>query len=134
MIEGVNKNYYATGRRKTASARAFLTEGKGNILINNKNMEQYFRRKIDQEQVYLPLELVDKLNEFDFYITVKGGGTSGQAGAVRHAIARALVSYDELTFRKQLRTAGYLTRDSRKVERKKVAHVKSRKREAYTKR
>jgi len=124
---------YGTGRRKTSSARVFMKYGIGKIIINRRNLENYFFRKTSCMIVRQPLELVDMKNKFDFYITVKGGGISGQAGAVRHGITRALIKYD-ISFRSDLRKAGFVTRDSRQVERKKVGLRKSRKCPQFSKR
>ncbi|WP_343152478.1 30S ribosomal protein S9 [Buchnera aphidicola] len=124
---------YGTGRRKSSSARVFLKKGDGNITVNNFSLEKYFGRKTSCMVVLQPLELINMLNKFDFYITVKGGGISGQAGAIRQGITKALISYDN-SFRKELRKAGFVTRDSRKVERKKVGFRKSRRRPQFSKR
>ncbi|MGQ4276652.1 30S ribosomal protein S9 [Pseudidiomarina sp. E22-M8] len=125
--------YYGTGRRKSSTARVFLRPGSGNISINNRTLEEYFGRETAQMVVRQPLELVDMVEKFDLYITVSGGGSSGQAGAVRHGITRALMQYDE-TLRGDLRRAGYVTRDAREVERKKVGLHKARKRPQFSKR
>ncbi|MDT7525920.1 MULTISPECIES: 30S ribosomal protein S9 [Idiomarinaceae] len=125
--------YYGTGRRKSSTARVFLRPGSGNISINNRTLEEYFGRETARMVVRQPLELVDMVEKFDLYITVKGGGSSGQAGAVRHGITRALMQYDE-TLRGDLRRAGYVTRDARQVERKKVGLHKARKRPQFSKR
>ncbi|MEO9274119.1 MAG: 30S ribosomal protein S9 [Marinomonas sp.] len=125
--------YYGTGRRKTSTARVFLKAGSGNLVINNRTLSQYFGRKTAQMVVRQPLELVDATEKFDVYITVKGGGISGQAGAIRHGITRALMQYDE-TLRRTLRSAGFVTRDSREVERKKVGLRKARRRPQFSKR
>lgn len=125
--------YYGTGRRKTCSARVFLKLGTGNIIINTRSLENYFCRKTTCMIVLQPLELLDILNKFDFYITVKGGGISGQAGAIRQGITKSLIQYD-YTFRSELRKFGFVTRDSRKVERKKFGFRKSRKRPQFSKR
>jgi len=124
---------YGTGRRKTAAARVFLKPGKGGITINSKTVEQYFGRETSRMLVRQPLELVDAVTRFDIYITVTGGGPSGQAGAIRHGITRALIQYDE-TLRKTLRDAGLVTRDAREVERKKVGLHKARRAPQYSKR
>ncbi|HHJ38253.1 MAG: 30S ribosomal protein S9 [Methylothermaceae bacteria B42] len=124
---------YGTGRRKNAVARVFLKSGSGQILINRKPLEEYFGRKTDCMLVRQPLECVEMTDKFDLMITVKGGGPTGQAGAVRHGISRALIDYDE-TLRSPLRKAGYVTRDARKVERKKVGLHKARKRPQFSKR
>jgi len=125
--------YYSTGRRKSSAARVFLKRGTGEITINNRTLEQYFGRETGRMIVRQPLEKVEMLDQFDFKITVKGGGISGQAGAIRHGITRALMEYDE-TLRKPLRQAGFVTRDAREVERKKVGLHKARKRPQYSKR
>lgn len=125
--------YYGTGRRKSSTARVFLRAGAGNILINKRSIEEYFGRETARMVVRQPLELVEMVEKFDLYITVKGGGTTGQAGAIRHGITRALMEYDE-SFRPAFRKAGYVTRDARKVERKKVGLHKARKRPQYSKR
>ncbi len=125
--------YYSTGRRKSSSARVFLKRGKGEITINNRTLKQYFGRETGQMIVRQPLETLEMVDQFDFNITVTGGGISGQAGAIRHGITRALIEYDE-TLRKPLRQAGFVTRDAREVERKKIGLHKSRKRPQYSKR
>lgn len=125
--------YYGTGRRKTSTARVFLKAGSGNLVINNRSLEQYFGRETSCMVVRQPLELVEATEKFDVYVTVSGGGISGQAGAIRHGITRALMQYDE-TLRRTLRTAGFVTRDSRQVERKKVGLRKARKRPQFSKR
>ena len=124
---------YGTGRRKTATARVFLKAGSGAITVNNRSLDVYFARETARMIVRQPLELIESVNKFDFYITVAGGGMSGQAGAIRHGITRALVQYDE-TLKSALRQAGFVTRDSREVERKKVGLRKARKRPQYSKR
>jgi small subunit ribosomal protein S9 len=124
---------YGTGRRKTAAARVFLKPGKGTISINDKTIEEYFGRETSRMLVRQPLELVDGLTRFDIKITVAGGGPSGQAGAIRHGITRALIEYDE-GVRKTLRDAGLVTRDAREVERKKVGLHKARRAPQYSKR
>ncbi len=125
--------YYGTGRRKTATARVFLNDGSGNITINNRTIEDYFGREVARIIVRQPLELVDLVEKFDLNITVRGGGGFGQAGAIRHGITRALMEYDE-TLRQPLRAAGFVTRDAREVERKKVGLRKARKRPQFSKR
>ncbi|MGO4207173.1 30S ribosomal protein S9 [Vibrio cholerae] len=109
--------YYGTGRRKSSAARVFIKPGSGNIVINKRSLEEYFGRPTSCMVVKQPLELVDMVEKLDLYITVKGGGISGQAGAIRHGITRALMEYDE-SLRPVLRAAGYVTRDARRVERK----------------
>ena len=125
--------YYGTGRRKTSTARVFLKAGAGNIVINQRTITEYFGRETARMVVMQPLELVEMVGKFDMYITVKGGGISGQAGAIRHGITRALMEFDE-TLRPALRKAGFVTRDARKVERKKVGLHKARKRKQFSKR
>ncbi|MGQ0530848.1 MAG: 30S ribosomal protein S9 [Panacagrimonas sp.] len=124
---------YGTGRRKTATARVFMRPGKGDILINDKTVEAYFGRETSRMLVRQPLELCDAMTRFDIKITVSGGGPSGQAGAIRHGITRALITYDE-SLRPALRAAGLVTRDAREVERKKVGLHKARRAPQYTKR
>ncbi|HAT9459736.1 TPA: 30S ribosomal protein S9 [Legionella pneumophila subsp. pneumophila] len=139
------KQYYGTGRRKSSIARVFLRPGKGDIKVNDRTLQEYFCRETSCMIVMQPLETVDLLNKLDVYITVTGGGISGQAGAVRLGIARALVAYDEDglaegaepspdSFRRKLRARGLLTRDSRRVERKKVGLHKARRATQYSKR
>ena len=124
---------YGTGRRKTSTARVFLKPGSGNISINGRTLENYFGRETARMVVRQPLELVQAIDKFDVYVTVAGGGGSGQAGAIRHGITRALMDYDE-GLRSTLRRAGFVTRDAREVERKKVGLRKARKRPQYSKR
>ncbi len=128
-----DETYYSTGRRKSSSARVFLKKGSGNIVINNRTLDQYFGRETGRMIVRQPLEKLDMLNNFDITVSVSGGGISGQAGAIRHGITRALMKYDE-GLRKTLRQAGFVTRDAREVERKKVGLHKARKRPQYSKR
>jgi small subunit ribosomal protein S9 len=125
--------YYSTGRRKSSSARVYLTSGKGNIIVNNRPLDQYFGRETARMVVRQPLQAADLLDNFDIKVFVKGGGNTGQAGAIRHGITRALMKYDE-ALRPTLRRAGYVTRDAREVERKKVGLHKARKRPQYSKR
>ncbi|MCK5499417.1 MAG: 30S ribosomal protein S9 [Gammaproteobacteria bacterium] len=125
--------YYSTGRRKSSAARVFIKRGDGNITINNRTLEQYFGRETGRMVVRQPLETVELLGQMDINVTVKGGGITGQAGAIRHGITRALIKYDE-SLRKPLRQAGFVTRDSREVERKKVGLHKARKRPQFSKR
>jgi small subunit ribosomal protein S9 len=154
MATATAQSYYGTGRRKTSTARVFLKRGKGKITVNGRSLEEYFGRVTAHMIIRQPLQAIDGLNMFDIVATVKGGGNSGQAGAIRHGIARALVKYDEdgvtavsnkadedgtsdggaTTFRRILRKAGLLTRDARKVERKKVGLHGARKRPQYSKR
>jgi small subunit ribosomal protein S9 len=114
------ETHYATGRRKTSSARIYLSSGKGNIKVNDRDLDVYFGRKVAQMLVMQPLEMTELTDKVDINIKVKGGGSFGQAGAIRHGISRALISYDE-ELRPQLKSAGLLTRDPRKVERKKIS-------------
>lgn len=127
------ETHYATGRRKTSTARVYLTSGSGNILINGRNIEDYFGRETARMIVRQPLELVELNEKLNTRILVRGGGSSGQAGAIRHGIARALVAYDE-TLKPPLRKAGFITRDAREVERKKIGLHKARKAPQYSKR
>jgi small subunit ribosomal protein S9 len=129
----MTEQYYGTGRRKSASARVFLRPGEGNIMVNGCSLEEYFGRETARMVVRQPLQVVDREETFNIYATVRGGGNTGQAGAIRHGLARALVIYDE-SFRTSLRQAGFLTRDAREVERKKVGLHKARKRPQYSKR
>jgi small subunit ribosomal protein S9 len=129
----MTEQYYGTGRRKSASARVFLRPGEGNIMVNGCSLEEYFGRETARMVVRQPLQVVDREETFNIYATVSGGGNTGQAGAIRHGLARALVVYDE-SFRTPLRQAGFLTRDAREVERKKVGLHKARKRPQYSKR
>ena len=128
-----DKNTICTGRRKSSSARAWLVAGKGQITINNRSIDEYFGRETARMVVRQPLEAAQVLEKFDVNVTVKGGGNTGQAGAIRHAIARALVSQDE-ALRSTMRQGGFLTRDAREVERKKIGLHKARKRPQYSKR
>jgi small subunit ribosomal protein S9 len=124
---------YATGRRKSSAARVFLTAGSGNITVNNRPLDKFFGRETARMVVRQALEVAEVLDKVDIRATVTGGGTTGQAGAIRHGIARALTEYDE-SLRAPLRKAGFLTRDARAVERKKVGLHKARKRPQYSKR
>ena len=124
---------YGTGRRKTSTARVFLSTGTGRILVNKRPLDEYFGRETARMVVRQPLEVTEAIERFDVNVTVSGGGGSGQAGAIRHGIARALVDNDE-TLRQPLRQAGLLTRDAREVERKKIGLRKARKRPQYSKR
>lgn len=128
-----NTQYYGTGRRKTSAARVFVSKGTGNITVNDRTLDQYFGREVARMIVRQPLELVQAVGQFDIKITVAGGGSFGQAGAIRHGLSRALLQYDE-GLRSALRKAGFLTRDAREVERKKVGLRKARKRPQYSKR
>lgn len=125
--------YYGTGRRKTSTARVYLTAGSGKIVINERTLEQFFGRETGHLIVRQPLELVQMRDKFDITVSVEGGGITGQAGAIRHGITRALMSYDE-TLRKPLRVAGFVTRDAREVERKKVGRRKARRGTQFSKR
>jgi small subunit ribosomal protein S9 len=127
------ETHYATGRRKTSSARIYLSSGKGNIKVNDRDLDVYFGRKVAQMLVMQPLEMTDLTDKVDINIKVKGGGSFGQAGAIRHGISRALIAYDE-ELRPQLKKARLLTRDPRKVERKKPGLVKARKSKQFSKR
>ena len=124
---------YGTGRRKTATARVFIKSGAGNITINDRTLENYFGREVARMIVRQPLVLTGLDQKLDLNITVAGGGSFGQAGAIRHGITRALIEYDE-TLRRTLRQAGFVTRDAREVERKKVGLHKARKRKQFSKR
>ncbi|MCU7798762.1 MAG: 30S ribosomal protein S9 [gamma proteobacterium symbiont of Lucinoma myriamae] len=125
--------YYATGRRKSSSARVYLRPGKGDITINNRPIDVFFGRETSRMVVRQPLALTEMLEKFDVMVNVNGGGITGQAGAIRHGITRALIEYDE-ALRGQLRKAGFVTRDARQVERKKIGLHKARKRPQYSKR
>jgi len=127
------QQYYGTGRRKTSAARVFIKAGKGDIIVNGKTLDQYFGRETSRMVVRQPLELVDVVGRFDINVTVSGGGASGQAGAIRHGITRALMQYDE-ELRGSLRKAGFVTRDARMVERKKVGLHKARRATQFSKR
>jgi small subunit ribosomal protein S9 len=159
LVSTKKRQCYATGRRKTSTARVFLRPGTGNITVNTQGLDVYFGRKTARMVVRQPLELIEVSDKFDVVITVKGGGIMGQAGAIRHGISRALIKYDEdinppkvvevtegeesaegetdsatTSFRRILRKAGFVTRDSRKVERKKIGLHGARKRPQYSKR
>ncbi|RYY01894.1 MAG: 30S ribosomal protein S9 [Gammaproteobacteria bacterium] len=125
--------YYGTGRRKTSTARVFLTAGTGTIVVNDRPLDEYFGRPVARLVVRQPLELVGLSDKFDVNVTVAGGGSFGQAGAIRHGLTRALMEYNE-ELRGALRKAGYVTRDSREVERKKVGLRKARKKPQFSKR
>ena len=129
----VSEVFYGTGRRKTSTARVFIQKGKGKITVNKEPLDQFFDRETARMIVRQPLEQAELLNKIDVSVTVKGGGGSGQAGAIRHGLSRALLKYDE-SLRKILRAKGFLTRDARKVERKKVGLKKARKATQYSKR
>ncbi len=128
----VNYNY-GTGRRKTAVARVFIKKGTGKIVVNDKPLDEFFSRETGRMVVRQPLELTEHISTFDIMVNVIGGGESGQAGAVRHGITRALIDYDE-TLKPALSQAGFVTRDSREVERKKVGFHKARRRKQFSKR
>lgn len=127
------KFYYATGRRKTSAARVFLKPGSGKITINGKPAEGYLSRPTSRMVIVQPFQITSNSNKFDVFVTVAGGGESGQAGAIRHGISRALVAYDE-QMRGELKKAGFLTRDPRMVERKKYGKAGARRRFQYSKR
>lgn len=124
---------YGTGRRKTSTARVFLRAGNGKITVNDRTLDEFFGRKTARMIVRQPLEVVQMENKFDVNVTVAGGGMTGQAGAIRHGLTRALIDYDE-TLRKPLRDAGFVTRDAREVERKKVGFRKARRGTQFSKR
>jgi small subunit ribosomal protein S9 len=125
--------FYGTGRRKSSTARVFMKAGSGAITVNNRPLDVFFGRKTASMIVRQPLELMNMTSQFDINVTVKGGGTTGQAGAIRHGLTRALMEYDE-SLRPALRKAGYVTRDAREVERKKVGLRKARRSTQYSKR
>jgi small subunit ribosomal protein S9 len=127
------KANYGTGRRKTSAARVFLKPGTGKITVNERPLDEFFGRETGRMIVRQPLELVQLSNKFDITVTVAGGGITGQAGAIRHGITRALMEYDP-ELRKSLRVAGFVTRDAREVERKKVGRRKARRGTQYSKR
>ena len=124
---------YGTGRRKTAAARVYMKPGSGKITVNDRPLDEFFGRETGRMIVRQPLELVQLTSKFDFTVSVSGGGITGQAGAIRHGITRALIEYDE-ELRKPLRVAGFVTRDAREVERKKVGRRKARRGTQYSKR
>jgi small subunit ribosomal protein S9 len=127
------ETYYGTGRRKSSTARVFLRPGKGEITVNKRPLDLFFGRKTARMIVKQPLEVAELESNFDITITVSGGGTTGQAGAIRHGLTRALMEYDE-ALRPALRKAGFVTRDAREVERKKVGLVKARRAKQFSKR
>ena len=129
----IGKYYYGTGRRKSSIARVFIQPGKGNIVVNNKPVDEYFSRYTSQIILKQPLELTNNTATFDIKVNVIGGGESGQAGAVRHGFTRALMDYD-IALKPELSSAGYVTRDSREVERKKVGFRKARRKKQFSKR
>ena len=128
-----DKLYYSTGRRKSSTARVYLKSGKGDITVNRRTLDNYFGRETARMLVRQPLETVSLVTNFDISVVVRGGGSSGQAGAIRHGITRALLKYDE-ALRPALRKAGFVTRDAREVERKKVGLHKARRAPQYSKR
>src|SRR5579864_2719394 len=127
------QSHYGTGRRKTATARVYMQPGTGRITVNERPLDEFFGRETGRMIVRQPLEVVQMTGKFDFNVHVSGGGITGQAGAIRHGIARALMEYDE-SLRKPLRQAGFVTRDAREVERKKVGRRKARRGTQYSKR
>jgi len=127
------EQYYATGRRKTSAARVFLRKGTGNIMVNKRPLDEFFGRETARMVVRQPLATTENLEQFDIFVTVTGGGISGQAGAIRHGITRALIKYNE-ELRSPLRKAGFVTRDAREVERKKVGLRKARRATQFSKR
>ena len=129
----MSNTYYGTGRRKSSTARVFIKPGKGSITVNNRALDVFFGRKTAQMIVRQPLELTQNIETFDVNATVKGGGTTGQAGAIRHGLTRALMKYDE-ALRNTLRKAGFVTRDAREVERKKIGLRKARRATQFSKR
>ena len=129
----MSDTYYSTGRRKTSTARVFLRRGSGAITVNKRPLDEYFGRETARMIVRQPLEKTDMSGSFDISVTVKGGGMSGQAGAIRHGITRALIEYDS-ELRSPLRRAGFVTRDARQVERKKVGLHKARRAPQFSKR
>ena len=132
-MAATQQNHYGTGRRKTATARVYLKPGTGKITVNDRSLDEFFGRETGRMIVRQPLEAVKLVNKFDIAVTVGGGGITGQAGAIRHGITRALIEYDE-SLRKPLRDAGFVTRDAREVERKKVGRRKARRGTQYSKR
>jgi small subunit ribosomal protein S9 len=132
-MAAAEKFYYATGRRKTSSARVYLKQGKGKVSINGKNSDDYLTRLQSRMVIMQPIELLGQAEKFDLKITVEGGGESGQAGAIRHGITRALIAFNE-EFKAELKKAGFVTRDPRMVERKKYGIRGARRRGQYSKR
>ena len=132
-MAATQQNHYGTGRRKTATARVYLKPGTGRITVNDRSLDEFFGRETGRMIVRQPLEAVKLVSKFDIAVTVGGGGITGQAGAIRHGITRALIEYDE-SLRKPLRDAGFVTRDAREVERKKVGRRKARRGTQYSKR
>lgn len=129
----IGEYYYGTGRRKSSIARVFVKAGSGQIVVNGKPVDEYFARETGRMIVRQPLVLIDRLASFDIMVNVNGGGESGQAGAVRHGITRALIDFD-VAFKPPLKAAGLVTRDAREVERKKVGLHKARRRKQFSKR
>jgi len=127
------QSHYGTGRRKTSAARVYIKPGSGEIVVNGRPLDTFFGRETARMIVRQPLTVAEAEGKFDVHVTVSGGGTTGQAGAIRHGITRALMDYDE-SLRKALRKAGFVTRDAREVERKKVGLRKARRRPQYSKR
>ena len=132
-MPATQQKLYGTGRRKTATARVYLKPGSGRIVVNQRSLDQFFGRETGRMIVRQPLEAVQLASKFDITVQVDGGGITGQAGAIRHGITRALIGYDE-SLRKTLRDAGFVTRDAREVERKKVGRRKARRGPQYSKR
>jgi small subunit ribosomal protein S9 len=132
-MPATQQNHYGTGRRKTATARVYLKPGSGRITVNERSLDEFFGRETGRMIVRQPLEAVKLISRFDITVKVDGGGITGQAGAIRHGITRALIEYDE-SLRKPLRDAGFVTRDAREVERKKVGRRKARRGTQYSKR
>ncbi|MBS0578395.1 MAG: 30S ribosomal protein S9 [Proteobacteria bacterium] len=132
-MPATQNNHYGTGRRKTATARVYLKPGKGSITVNDRTLDEFFGRETGRMIVRQPLEAVNLTSSFDITVKVDGGGITGQAGAIRHGITRALIKHDE-SLRKALRAAGFVTRDAREVERKKVGRRKARRGPQYSKR
>ena len=132
-MAATQQNHYGTGRRKTATARVYLKPGNGRITVNERSLDEFFGRETGRMIVRQPLEAVKLVDKFDIAVTVSGGGITGQAGAIRHGITRALIEYDE-SLRKPLRDAGFVTRDAREVERKKVGLHSARRRKQFSKR
>ena len=132
-MPATQNHHYGTGRRKTSTARVYIKPGSGRITVNDRSLDEFFGRETGRMIVRQPLEAVKLVSKFDITVTVGGGGITGQAGAIRHGITRALIEYDE-TLRKPLRDAGFVTRDAREVERKKVGRRKARRGTQYSKR
>ncbi len=132
-VSQTSTRYYATGRRKTSTARVFLSLGRGQVSVNGRAIEEYFPRESLRQHLLQPFGTIDQMGSFDLFVTVRGGGTSGQAGAIRHGIARALQRYDP-ALRPALKKAGLLTRDAREVERKKYGQRGARARFQFSKR